>query len=330
MGVSAETVWLPEGRARVPARPHLDRIVARARAAGTTRAAIAYPCSPTSIEAAVTAQGLGLIEPILVGPRKRIEAIAEKNRIDLGAVSFMETGEDPVAAARASVSLCHEGGAQLIMKGSLHTDELLAVVIGKERGLRTERRVSHTFMFDLPEHDRVLLMADCVVNINPGLVEKRDITQNAIDLAHTVGIEHPYVAILSAVETINPAIPGTLDAAILSKMAERGQITGGTVEGPLSFDVAISLEAARMKGMQLRNGSRPDILIMPNLEAGNMLYKQLVYLAHAECAGIVLGTSVPIVVTSRADSAESRVASCALAALHSRQTCARPDQASTA
>ena len=302
--------------ARAPSRPHLDRIVARARAASMTRAAIAYPCSATSIQAAVTAHRLELIEPLLVGPRKRIEAIAERAGEDLSGVELIDTGEDPVAAARASVSLCHDGRARMIMKGSLHTDELLAVVVGKERGLRTERRVSHTFLFDLPDREQALLMADCVVNINPGLVEKRDITQNAIDLAHTVGIENPYVAILSAIETINPAIPGTLDAAILSKMAERGQITGGVVEGPLSFDLAISPEAARMKGMHLRNGDRPDILIMPNLEAGNMLYKQFVYLAHAECAGIVLGTSVPIVVTSRADSAESRIASCALAALH--------------
>lgn len=178
--------------------------------------------------------------------------------------------------------------------------------------------MSHAFVFDLPKHPKPLVMADCVVNIDPRLVEKRDITQNAVDLAHTLGIAQPYVAVLSAVETINPAIPGTLDAAVLSKMAERGQITGATVEGPLSFDVAVSLEAARIKGMNLRHVERPDILIVPNLEAGNMLYKQLVHFAQAECAGIVLGTRVPIVLTSRADSAQSRVASCALAILHAR------------
>jgi phosphate acetyltransferase len=297
-------------------RPHLKRIIERASTSGARRAAIAFPCSASSIEATVTAQRMGLIEPIMVGPRSRIESIAEANRLVLDGMEFVETGDDPYAAARASVTLCQEKRANLIMKGSLHTDELLAVVIGKDSGLRGERRVSHTFVFDLPEHAQPLLMADCVVNINPSLVDKRDITQNAIDLAHTLGIERPYVGILSAVETINPAIPGTLDAAVLSKMAERGQITGGTVEGPLSFDVAISLEAAQIKGVDLHNRARPDIFIMPNLEAGNMLYKQLVYLAHAECAGIVAGTRVPIVVTSRADSAESRVASCALAVLH--------------
>jgi phosphate acetyltransferase len=255
----------------------------------------------------------------MVGPRGRIEVLAGKHGLDLAGLAFLDTGDDPSSAAREAVALCRRGGAGLIMKGSLHTDELLAVVV-KEQGLRTERRMSHTFVFDLPGHAHPLLMADCVVNISPGLVEKRDITQNAIDLAHTLDIACPYAAVLSAVETINPAIPGTIDAAVLSKMAERGQITGGTVEGPLGFDVAISFEAARMKGMELRGGSkRPDILIMPNLEAGNMLYKQLVYLAHAECAGIVLGTTVPIVVTSRSDSAKSRVASCALAVLHSRR-----------
>lgn len=302
-----------------PARPHLERIVAEALTAGRRRAAIAFPCSESSVEAAVSARRMDLVEPVLIGPRKRIESAAALAGVDLQGVTLVETGDDPVAAARAAVALCRDGAADLIMKGSLHTDDLLGAVVARDNGLRTERRVSHTFVFDLPEQAQPLLMADCVVNINPSLVDKRDITQNAIDLAHTLGIARPYAAILSAIETINPAIPGTLDAAVLSKMAERGQITGGTVEGPLSFDVAISLEAARIKGMELRNGGRPDILIMPNLEAGNMLYKQLVYLAHAECAGIVLGTRVPIVLTSRADSAESRVASCALAVLHARR-----------
>ena len=299
-----------------PTRPHLQRIIKLASTAGATRAAIAFPCSESSIEATITAQRMGLIEPIMVGPKRRIESIAADKGLDIGRMEFVDSGDDPNAAARASVKLCQDDRANLIMKGSLHTEELLAVVVGKDSGLRTERRVSHTFVFDLPDHSQPILMADCVVNINPNLMDKRDITQNAIDLAHTLGIERPYVGILSALETINPAIPGTIDAAVLSKMAERGQITGGVVEGPLSFDVAISLEAAQIKGVDLQNKGRPNILIMPNLEAGNMLYKQLVYLAHAECAGIVLGTRVPIVVTSRADSAESRVASCALAVLH--------------
>lgn len=300
------------------ARPHLDRIVASAVSLGPARVAVAYPCSASAIEAIATAQRMGLADPILIGPRRRIEAIADAQQIDLGRMAFVETGDDPVSAAQASIAACQEDKADAIMKGSLHTDELLAVAIGRDSGLRTPRRMSHAFVFDLPEYTGPLLMADCVVNINPGLLDKRDITQNAIDLAHTLGIERPYVGILSAIETINPAIPGTIEAAALSKMAERGQITGAIVEGPLGFDIAISMEAARIKGVNMHGRGRPDILIMPNLEAGNMLYKQLVYLAHAECAGIILGTRVPIVLTSRADSPEARVASCALAVLAAR------------
>ncbi len=306
----------PAPRSAATPRPQLARIIANASTAGARRAAIAFPCSENAIDAALAARDMGLIDPVLVGPRKRIEAIAARGGFDLAGARFAETGDDPIAAADAAVAFCRDGRADLLMKGSLHTDELLGAVVARDSGLRGERRMSHTFVFDLPERDQPLLMADCVVNIDPGLADKRDITQNAIDLAHTLGIAHPYAAVLSAVETVNPAIPGTIDAAALSKMAERGQITGATVEGPLSFDVAVSLEAARIKGVELRNAGHPDILIMPNLEAGNMLYKQLVYFAHAECAGIVLGTRVPIVLTSRADSAESRVASCALAVLH--------------
>src|SRR5438128_7960122 len=191
----------------IESRPHLKRIIERASTSGATRAAIAFPCSASSIEATVGAQRMGLIDPIMVGPRRRIESIAEANRIDLSGMEFVETGDDPNAAARASVTLCQEERANLIMKGSLHTDELLAVIVGKDSGLRTERRVSHTFVFDMPEHGKPLLMADCVVNINPSLVEKRDINQNAIDLAHTLGIERPHVGVLSAVEPSNPAIP---------------------------------------------------------------------------------------------------------------------------
>jgi phosphate acetyltransferase len=314
-----ETQLRSDGPAAVvPPRPHLERIITAALRWGAARAAIAFPCSASAVQAAVAAQEIGLIDPILIGPRKRIETIAAEIDVDILRMQLVEAGDDPGAAARAAVSLCRDGRADLIMKGSLHTDELLAAVVERDTCLRTGRRMSHAFVFDVPNLPNPLLMADCVVNIDPGLVEKRDITQNVIDLAHTLGIPQPYVAVLSAVETVNPAITGTLDAAVLSKMAERGQITGATVEGPLSFDVAVSLEAARIKGMDLRYGGRPDILIVPNLEAGNMLYKQLVHFAHAECAGIVLGTRVPIVLTSRADSAQSRVASCALAALHAR------------
>jgi phosphate acetyltransferase len=294
---------------------HLDAMIDKAVKLGATSVAVAYPCNSTSIEAAVAAQEQELIAPILVGPRAKIEKLAAENNFDISRMAFVETEDDPVAAARASVALCQDGRAKVLMKGSLHTDELLGVVVGKDSGLRTGRRMSHAFMFDIPDYCKPLLIADCVVNIVPTLMEKRDITQNAIDLAHVLGIERPFVGILSAVETINTAIPGTLEAAALSKMAERGQITGAVVDGPLAFDNAISLAAARMKGINSQVCGQCDILIMPNLEAGNMLYKQLVYLAGAECAGIVLGTKVPIVITSRADSSASRVASCALAAL---------------
>jgi phosphate acetyltransferase len=295
--------------------PRLEAMICTAATLGPTSVAVAYPCSATSIEAAVTAQQRDLINPILVGPRHRIEQIVHENGFDLSRVEFVDTADDPLVAARASVALCQEGRAKVMMKGSLHTDELLGVAIGKESGLRTNRRVSHAFVFDLPSYPRPLLMADCVVNINPSLMEKRDIIQNAIDLAHVLGIERPHVGILSAVETINAAIPGTLEAAALSKMAERGQITGAVVDGPLAFDNAISLEAARIKGIDSGVSGNCDIMIVPNLEAGNMLYKQLIYLAGAECAGVVLGTKVPIILTSRADSSASRVASCALATL---------------
>ena len=217
-----------------------------------------------------------------------------------------------------SVGLCNEGRAEIIMKGSLHTDQLLSPIVGKDGGLRTDLRTSHAFVFDVPDYSKPLLMADCVVNVSPGLMEKRDITQNAIELAHLIGVACPYVGILSAVETVNPAVVGTIDAAALSKMAQRGQITGAIVDGPLAFDNAISLAAAQIKGISSPISGKPDILIVPNLEAGNMLYKQLIYLARAECAGIVLGTRVPIVLTSRADSEISRIASCALAVLKAR------------
>lgn len=295
--------------------PHLQRIVESAASLGSTPMAVVYPCNATSIEAAMAAYGRNLIAPILVGPQNRIRQLADENGIDLNGAEFEATEDDPVAAARASVALCQQGRAKALMKGSLHTDELLGVVVGKESGLRTGRRMSHAFVFDLPGYPKPLIIADCVVNIAPGLMEKRDITQNAIDLAHALGIARPYVGVLSAVETVNMAIPGTLEAAALSKMSERGQITGAVVDGPLAFDNAISLEAAKIKGIESQVCGQCDILIVPNLEAGNMLYKQLVYMAQGECAGIILGTKVPIVLTSRADSSASRVASCALAAL---------------
>lgn len=304
--------------AAAPARPHLDRLVATAQRVGPAPVAVAYPCSANAIEAAVATQRLGLAHPILVGPRQRIETLARKENLDLRGVTFAETEDDPHAAARACVGLCRDGQASVIMKGSLHTDELLGAVVARDSGLRTPRRMSHAFVFDLPGDPHPLFMADCVVNIEPGLMDKRDIIQNAIDLMHALGIARPYAAVLSAVETINPAIPGTIEAAALAKMSERGQITGALVDGPLGFDAAVSAEAARIKGLDLQGRERPDLLIVPNLEAGNMLYKELVYLAHAECAGLILGTRVPVVLTSRADSPQARVASCALAVLQAK------------
>jgi phosphate acetyltransferase len=298
--------------------PYLEKMISGAAGSGPTRVAVAFPCSANAIEAVVTAQQLSLIEPIMVGPRDRIASIAAEQEFDLNHMEFIETGPDPMAAARAAVALCRDQAAKAIMKGSLHTDELLAAVVSKDSGLRTGRRISHAFVFDMPRYAKPLLMADCVVNINPGLMEKRDIIQNTIDLAHSLGVPRPYVAILSAVETINPAIPGTLEAAALSKMAERGQITGAIVDGPLSYDVAVSELSARIKGVDLLSSELPDVLIMPNLEAGNMLYKELIYFAEAECAGVILGAKVPVILTSRADSAASRVASCALAAISAR------------
>jgi phosphate acetyltransferase len=229
-----------------------------------------------------------------------------------------DTPDDPRSATAKAVALCRDGDARALMKGALHSDDLLGVAVSREGGLRTGQRASHVFVMDSPGVDRPLLMTDCVVNIAPDLRAKRDIAQNAIDLAQALGIATPCVAILSAVETVNPDIPGTIDAAALCKMADRGQIRGGVLDGPLAFDNAISADSARNKGIASAVAGRPDVLLVPNLEAGNMVYKELVYLAGADCAGLVLGMRVPIVLTSRSDSVASRVASCALAVLVSR------------
>ncbi len=307
------------GALSVPAHPYLDAIVAAARLHGAVPVAVAWPGDAASIQAAVLAQQAGLIEPILVGPATLIRAAAEAAGLDLHGCRHHDTANDPRAAAAEAAVLARDGSARALMKGSLHSDELLGAVVTREAGLRGARRVSHAFVFDVPSVDRLLMLTDCVVNIAPDLGAKRDIVQNAIELAHALGIGLPKVALLSAVETINPAIPGTIDAAALCKMADRGQITGAVLDGPLAFDNAISAASARNKGIASLVAGSPDILLVPNLEAGNMLYKQLVYLAGAECAGVVLGLRVPIVLASRSDSVASRVASCALAVLASRQ-----------
>lgn len=298
--------------------PHLEALLAAARARGPIPVAIAYPCDAASLQSATEAARAGLITPLLVGPRVRIEAAAAQAQLNLDALTIHETADDPRIAAAQAAALCRDGQAAALMKGSLHTDELLGAAVAKEAALRGGRRASHVFVLDVPGFDRPLLITDCVVNIAPNLMDKRDIAQNAIELAQAIGIAQPRVAVLSAVETVNPAIPGTIDAAALCKMADRAQIQGGIFDGPLAYDNAISLQSARNKGIVSEVAGRPDILLVPSLEAGNMVYKQLVYMAGAECAGLVLGMKVPIILTSRSDSVASRIVSCALAVLKSR------------
>jgi phosphate acetyltransferase len=296
-------------------RPHLQHLLDQAEAQGPIPVAVAYPCDAGSLQAAMQAAQAGLITPLLVGPEARIQAAAQAAGLDLAGASIHSTADDPRAAAAQAAALCGSGQARALMKGSLHSDELLGAAVAREAGLRGGRRASHVFVMDLPGYDRPLLMTDCVVNIFPTLMDKRDIAQNAIDLAHAIGIPRPRMAVLSAVETVNPAIPGTIDAAALCKMADRGQISGALLDGPLAYDNAISLRSAHHKGIVSDVAGQPDVLLVPSLEAGNMISQQLVYMADAECAGLVLGMRVPIVLTSRSDSVASRIASCALAVL---------------
>jgi len=276
--------------------------------------AVAHPCSEAALEAAVQAAERGLIVPILVGPVARIEAVSRKLGIDLAGYRIVDAPHSH-AAAEAAVALVRSGEAELLMKGSLHTDELLAAVVQRDIGLRTERRLSHVFLMDVPTYPKVLMITDAAINIFPTLDDKRDICQNAIDLACALGIRLPKVAILSAIETVNPKIPSTTDAASLCKMADRGQIVGGVLDGPLAMDNAISAAAARVKGIRSPVAGEPDILLVPDLEAGNILAKQLTFMANADAAGVVLGARVPIILTSRADSVRARLTSCAVAVL---------------
>jgi phosphate acetyltransferase len=282
--------------------------------------AVAHPCDESSLTATVEAAEADLIRPILVGPEARIRAVAEQCRLDVRPYRMVDAPHSHAAAAKA-VEMVREGQAETLMKGSLHTDELMAEVVRKDTGLRTERRISHVFIMDVPTYPKPLAVTDAAINIFPDLETKVDIVQNAIDMAHALGRERPKVAILSAVETVTPKIPSTIDAAALCKMAERGQITGALLDGPLAFDNAISKEAAAIKGIRSEVAGDPDILLAPDLEAGNMLAKQLSFLANADAAGIVLGARVPIILTSRADTVRARMASCAVAVLlaHSRR-----------
>ncbi|TVR98041.1 MAG: bifunctional enoyl-CoA hydratase/phosphate acetyltransferase [Rhodospirillales bacterium] len=279
--------------------------------------AVVHPCSDDALRGAVLAAEKGLIVPILVGPEEKIRTVAERIEVDLADYRLVAADHSHHAAERA-VALVRSGEADALMKGSLHTDELLAAVLDRDAGLRTERRLSHCFLVAVPTYPRPLIVSDAAINIAPDLAVKRDICQNAIDVARAIGIDKPRVAILSAVETVTASIPSTIEAAALCKMADRGQIEGGIVDGPLAFDNAVDEAAAKTKGITSAVAGRAHILIVPDLEAGNMLAKQLTYMADAEAAGVVVGARVPIVLTSRADSSKARLASCALAALIAR------------
>ena len=292
----------------------LQALIARAKGLPAIDMAVVHPCDIESLKGALMSAEAGLIDPILIGPEAKIRAIASESGLDLKQHRIVDVKHSHEAAAMA-VTLVRNGDAEALMKGSLHTDELMAEVVARTSGLRTARRISHVFLMDVPTYPRPILITDAAVNIAPTLEEKVQIIQNAIDLAHIIGIPEPKVAILSAVETINPKIQSTLDAAALCKMADRGQITGGLLDGPLAFDNAVSLSAAKTKGINSRVAGHAEVLVVPDLESGNMLAKQLEYLANALTAGIILGARVPIVLTSRADTADTRIASCVIATL---------------
>jgi phosphotransacetylase len=297
-----------------------ESLLQRCQSLSPVSTAVAHPCEESALAAAIEAGAKGLITPILVGPAAKIRDLAQKSGIALGATAIVDVPHSHAAAARA-VELVRKGDAELLMKGSLHTDELLGAVVARETGLRTGRRISHVFLMDVPTYHKVLIVTDAAINIAPTLEDKADICQNAIDLAVTMGVKKPKVAILAAVETVTSKMVATIDAAALCKMADRGQITNGLLDGPLAFDNAISAEAARIKRIVSDVAGDPDILLVPDLEAGNMLAKQLSFLANADSAGLVLGARVPIILTSRADSVRSRIASCAVAmmAAHARR-----------
>jgi phosphate acetyltransferase len=291
-----------------------ERLLARAKALPPVPTAVAHPCDESSLTGAVDAAKIGLIAPTLVGPAARIRALARKHGLDLSAIELVDAPHSHASAAEA-VRLVREGKAECLMKGSLHTDELMAAVVAREDGLRTARRISHCFVMDVPTYAEVLIVSDAAVNIAPTLEEKVDIVQNAIDLAHALGAQEVRVAILSAMETVTAKVPSTIEAAALCKMAERGQISGAILDGPLALDNAINLRAAHIKHIKSAVAGRANVLIVPDLEAGNMLAKSLTFLAGADAAGIVLGARVPIILTSRADSVTTRLASCAVASL---------------
>lgn len=306
---------LPE--VRIARHDRLRQLMDQAQQGAPVSTAVVHPCSADALVAAVDAAQAGLIRPILVGPEARLQATARAAGVDISAFRIIDAPHSHAAAAEA-VARVRAGEAALLMKGSLHTEELMGAVVSSATGLRTERRISHAYVIDVPGYPRPLVITDAAINIAPTLEEKADIVRNAVDLAHVIGIDRPKVAILAAVETVNPRMQTTLDAAALCKMADRGQIAGATLDGPLAFDNAISEAAAQEKGIVSAVAGRADVLLAPDLEAGNMLAKQLTFLGGADAAGVVLGARVPIVLTSRADSVRTRLASCALAVLLSR------------
>jgi phosphate acetyltransferase len=303
------------GPAGDPPASKYERLIARAKQVPAATTIVVHPCEETALRGPIAAAEAGIIVPILVGPVAKIAAVAREHRLDIDRFEIVDVPHSDAAAAKA-VELIHQSKGELLMKGSLHTDELMREVTSSKTGLRTERRISHVFILDVPTYSETLFITDAAINIFPDLDAKRDIVQNAIDLFTQVGLGTPRVAILSAVETVTAKIPSTIDAAALCKMAERGQITGGILDGPLAFDNAIDLEAAKIKGLKSAVAGRAQILVVPDLEAGNMLAKNLTFLAKADAAGIVLGARVPIILTSRADSVRSRMASCAAAVLY--------------
>jgi phosphate acetyltransferase len=292
-----------------------DRLIARAKTVHPASTMVVHPCDESSLRAAIEAADAGIIVPTLVGPAQKINSVARQHQFDISRYEVVDAPHSEAAAATA-VQMIREGKGELLMKGSLHTDELMRAVTASATGLRTGRRISHVFIVDVPHHSETLFITDAAINIFPDLDVKRDIVQNAIDLFTQVGLGTPRVAILSAVETVTSKIPSTIEAAALCKMADRGQITGGILDGPLAFDNAVDPEAARIKGIQSPVAGKAQILVVPDLEAGNMLAKNLIFLSKADSAGLVLGARVPIILTSRADSVRSRLASCAAAVLY--------------
>lgn len=304
---------------QAPTHARLAALVVRARelsaAQGTPRVGIVYPCDALALAAAALIVEAGIAQPVLIGPLDAIQKAGAAAQVDVRRFEIVATGQGAAEAALRATALARGGAVEALMKGSLHTDELMSAIVHQATGLRGATRISHAFVFDLPRYHKLLALADCVVNIQPNLLTKRDILSNAIALLQKIGIKAPKVGIVAAVETVNPAIPATLDAQALVEMTERGEWRGAIVEGPFGFDNAISLDAARIKKMGSSVAGDPDLLLMPDLNAGNMLYKSFNYIGGGDCAGLVLGAKVPIVLTSRADSLQSRIASVALAVL---------------